>query len=718
MIMLSPNMERSFLDSQKFNIWEKRRNPQTAKLKSLFYCDDILTFDIETTSCYLTPNGKVEMYDYSKTEEYYTECQKIGFMYVWQFGINDTTIYGRTWEQFKLLLEALAEYQINFTIWVHNLGFEFQFLRNIIEFDRVFARKPRKPITAECLDFITFRDSYTLVNLSLENWAIQKDLPVSKAAGQLDYNVMRTPYSTLNASNLDYCERDLLVMYHGLKEYREKYGHIQNIPLTQTGEVRREVEQILKPDFKWRQKQAALMPRTLKEYNWLLSCYFGGDCHANYKLADKLLHGVTSGDFASSYPWVMLSRMYPIARFLSVEVNREKYMRNPNYSYIITFEMVNLKSKLDNTFLSRSRCTEVLLFKDSEGHYLQNQVDNGRLRQAQYIKATFTNVDFEMLLDFYEYDSYEILDFRISKNGYLNGDLRRYILELYGNKTTLKGIPEHDPLYKKSKQYINSLYGMSVTRDFTDDVVFTNNWDVLPTTEESYAEKYAKKQRRVDRITLSTQIGIFITAYARENLWRGMIAPLDKVAAYFDTDSCKFIGSDTSVFADYNKKVERQYIKLSKDLNVNLSAFKPKDIKGVEHPIGQIDIEYCAEDFKTLGAKKYCYSVDGKVHMTVSGVPKRKENTPESVSSFNDGITFPPRTCGKLISHYEDEQPTVTMPDGYVMRDEYGICLQPTGYTLGLTLDYATLLLNNVEHYNHDYDDLKMFHVKQRGDKK
>ena len=707
MIMLSQNMVKSFLDSNNFVTWEKRKNPQTAKLKSRIFCDDILTFDIETTSCYLTPNRTVEMYDFNKPEEYYQECQKIGFMYIWQFGINENIVYGRTWEQFKLLLEALASYEINFTIWVHNLGFEFQFLRNIIDFDRVFARKPRKPITAECLDFITFRDSYSLVNLSLENWSTQKKLPVSKAAGQLDYNIMRTPYSTMNIKELDYCERDLLVMYHGLKEYREKYGHIQNIPLTQTGEVRREVEQVLKSDFKWRQKQAALMPKTLKEYNYLLSCYFGGDCHANYKLADRLLHGVTSGDFASSYPWVMISRMFPIARFLSVEVNREKYMRNPNYSYIITFEMVNLKSKLDNTFLSRSRCTEVLLFKDSGGAYLPNQVDNGRLRQAQYIKATFTNVDFEMLLDFYEYDSYEILDFRIAKNGYLNGDLRRYILELYGNKTMLKGIEEKEPLYMKSKQYINSLYGMSVTRDFTDEVVFSDSWEVLPTTEETYQEQYIKKQRRFDKITLSMQIGIFITAYARENLWRGMVEPLDKKTVYFDTDSCKFIGNDTSVFENYNNGIEKQYIKLARDLNIDVSAFKPKDKKGIEHPIGQIDIEYQAEDFKTLGAKKYCYSVDGKLHMTVSGVPKRKENLPRSVTDFNDGMIFPPKTCGKLISHYEDEQPTITMPDGYVMHDKYGICLQPTGYTLGLTLDYATLLLNNVEHYNHNYDDLK-----------
>ena len=707
MIMFSKSMARSYLNDYNFTTWKKRRNPQTAKLKSLTYCDDILTFDIETTSCYLTPDGKIEMYDYNKSEAYYRECEKIGFMYIWQFAINDFVMYGRTWEQFGELLEILASYEINFTIWVHNLGFEFQFLRNCVEFERVFARKPRKTITAECMDYITFRDSYTLVNLSLEKWADQKNLPVSKAVGQLDYNIMRTPKTPLTLEELDYCKRDLLIMYHGLKEYREKYGHIQSIPLTQTGEVRREVEHVLKPSFKWRKKQAALMPKTLKEYNYLLSCYFGGDCHANYKLANKLLHGVTSGDFASSYPWVMISRLFPIAKFLPIQENRGYYMRNPDYSYIVTVEVINLKSKLDNTFLSRSRCIEVLLFKDKDGKYIPDQIDNGRIRRAQYIKATFTNIDFEMLLDFYEYDSLEILDFKISKNGYLNGDLRRYILELYGNKTTLKNIPEQEPLYMKSKQYINSLYGMSVTRDFTDEVFFSDGWEVLPTTEESYLEQYKKKQRRFDKITLSTQIGIFITAYARMNLWRGMVAPLDKVTAYFDTDSCKFVGNNTSVFRAYNKDVEKQYNKLAKDLKIDISAFKPKDKKGIEHPIGQIDIEYIADDFKTLGAKKYCYSVDGQVYMTVSGVPKRKENIPDSVADFNDGMFFPPRSCGKLISNYTEEQTELIMSDGYIMRDKYGICLQPTGYSLGLTLDYATLLLNNVEHYSHNYDDLK-----------
>ena len=38
------------------------------------------------------------------------------------------------------------------------------------------------------------------------------------------------------------------------------------------------------------------------------------------------------------------------------------------------------------------------------------------------------------------------------------------------------------------------------------------------------------------------------------------------------------------------------------------------------------------------------------------------------------------------------------------MTDKYGICLQPTGYTVGLTLEYMLLLAENRDGHRHDLD--------------
>ena len=93
-----------------------------------------------------------------------------------------------------------------------------------------------------------------LVNLSLDTWAKEKKLEVKKLTGNLDYNKLRTPKTELTQEELDYCIHDVLVMYSGLKEYKEKYEHIIEIPLTQTGEVRRECIKIFKDEYKYRKR--------------------------------------------------------------------------------------------------------------------------------------------------------------------------------------------------------------------------------------------------------------------------------------------------------------------------------------------------------------------------------------------------------------------------------------------------------------------------------
>ena len=65
-------------------------------------------------------------------------------MYIWQFQIDtDCTVYGRTWDQFKCFCDRVLEYIAEgstLCIYVHNLSYEFQFLRGVFDFaeDDVF----------------------------------------------------------------------------------------------------------------------------------------------------------------------------------------------------------------------------------------------------------------------------------------------------------------------------------------------------------------------------------------------------------------------------------------------------------------------------------------------------------------------------------------------------------------------------------------------------
>lgn len=128
-------------------------------------------------------------------------------------------------------------------------------------------------------------------------------------------------------------------------------------------------------------------------------------------------------------------------------------------------------------------------------------------------------------------------------------------------------------------------------------------------------------------------IGVWVTAYARFNLLSNVLK-LDDYVLYCDTDSLKLVeGYDKKVIEDYNKKVIKKLEKVSNDLKIPFEKYSPKDIKGIEHTLGLFEKEttsdtnkeFTYKEFITQGAKKYAYrTMDGKIKITVSGVPKKR----------------------------------------------------------------------------------------------
>ena len=110
----------------KFNLDAIEYNEiRTNKKKT--YINLECAFDIETTSTYV--NG-----------------EKVAFMYLWTMGLGDgeQVIHGRTWEEF---ITVCKELQSHFNLsedrilicYVHNLSFEYQFMRKYFEWVNVFS---------------------------------------------------------------------------------------------------------------------------------------------------------------------------------------------------------------------------------------------------------------------------------------------------------------------------------------------------------------------------------------------------------------------------------------------------------------------------------------------------------------------------------------------------------------------------------------------------
>lgn len=184
-------------------------------------------FDIETTSFY-NPRG-----------------EKSAIMYEWTLGIYNFITYGRTWTQFKILLDAVSKIlgtheKNRLVIYVHNLPYEFQFMRKHFSWTKVFLLDDRKPVYAITDLGIEFRCSLKLSGKSLASTA--QDLTkykVEKMVGDLDYSLIRHSKTPLTEKELNYCEHDVRVILHYIQEKIEQDGNIARIPLTNTGYVRR-----------------------------------------------------------------------------------------------------------------------------------------------------------------------------------------------------------------------------------------------------------------------------------------------------------------------------------------------------------------------------------------------------------------------------------------------------------------------------------------------
>ena len=120
------------------------------------------------------------------------------------FSINNVVYYGRTWEEFKIFLERLEYYNpARKIIFIHNLAFEFQYLKSIFRFKTVVARKKRKVMKCELEDFnIELHCTYMMSNCALKYLPKIFKLPVEKKVGDLDYDLIRTPATELSEKEL------------------------------------------------------------------------------------------------------------------------------------------------------------------------------------------------------------------------------------------------------------------------------------------------------------------------------------------------------------------------------------------------------------------------------------------------------------------------------------------------------------------------------------
>jgi len=648
--------------------------------KNISYYNVPAAFDIEVSSFY--QNG-----------------EKRACMYVWQFGILNWVTYGRTWEEFAKFISVLStilglDDKLRLAVYIQNFGYEFQFMRKRIEWDKVFFLEERKPVYG-LSNGVEYRDSLKLSSKSLEKMG--KDLmkyKFNKRVGDLDYQLIRTSKTPLTEQELGYCEDDIRVLLAYIQEKIESDGDITRIPMTNTGYVRNFCR---KKCFSRYKKYAGLMSElTIEpdEYRQLKRAFQGGFTHASAKYQGKVLENVGSYDFTSSYPAVMLTEKFPMSksrliREISDASQLNYYLNRYCCLMDITFRWLTPKLSYDHP-MSISKCTNAL----------SPLVDNGRVVAAESVTTTITEQDFRIYEVFYSWDEMTIHNFRIYEKSYLPKPFVQAILSMYKDKTTLKGVEGEEINYMISKNMLNAAYGMCVTDIFRDEIKYENDEysSTKPDIDEAI-DHYNKSKRRF----LFYPWGVWVTAYARANLFTGIVA-CGNDYVYSDTDSIKVLHSDThrDYINKYNETITAKLDKAAEWHHLDSSEFSPLNRKGEPKPIGVWDYEGEYDRFKTLGAKRYLTEKSGEYALTVAGLSKRSARDylvrewSDPFKGFEGGLHVPSEWSGRLTSTYIDE-PTHGVVRDYLGNvgnfEEYSsIHMEPSEYEITISQEYQAFL--------------------------
>lgn len=629
---------------------------------------------------------------------------KRGIMYIWQFGIFNLVTTGRTWKEFEVLISMVQKIlsldeNRRLVVYVHNLPYEFQFIRKHFDWEEVFILTERKPVYATT-GGIEFRCSLKLAGgKALAN--VAKDLQkykVEKAVGNLDYEQTRTPLTPLTEKELLYCENDIRVILCYIQEKIEQDGDITKIPLTNTGYVRNYCRKECYSRWKPYRKVMESLTLEADEYSQLKRAFQGGFTHANAHYVGKVLDKVGSHDFTSSYPAVMVLEKFPMAKaeYISNGINESELMELLiTRCCLFDIEIWGLMPKLFHEHpISRYKCP-----------VCENAiVDNGRIVMAEHIITTITEQDFFVYTEFYTWDRIEIKNLRTYQKNYLPKDFVQSVLNLYEKKTVLKDVEGEEINYMISKNMINAAYGMMVTDPIRDELMYSD--DAFYTIPKNIAEGIDRYNTNIRRF-LFYPWGVWVTAYARANLFSGIIE-MGNDYVYSDTDSIKSINTERheDYFNSYNDQILQKIEIASQYHNLDKSLFAPYTKKGKQKIIGVWDDEGVYDKFKTLGAKRYLtmkgvQSTEPKYMITLAGSNKKKTmeylvGTGDPFGNFTDGLSIPPENSGRLILTYIDNEMTGTIVDMFGTQYEYrelsSIHMETSEYNLSMSEEFIRYL--------------------------
>lgn len=454
---------------------------------------------------------------------------------------------------------------------------------------------------------VTFKDSLKRVPLKVEYIPKAYGLDVTK--GEISHEIERPAGYVPTPIEWDYVKRDVLVVAKALNiqdtQGMEKVTVGSNALAFYKG-LMCHSENYTDQRRAW----FARFPLLQEKYDkFCRASYLGGWVYANPAYQGELVGAGRVYDVNSMYPGVMRKYPFPYGRPVTVGSGRVSgRYRNANY---IWFQRATFKATL------RPGCPPTLKIRDSFRYYWNRYItDTGYSPRTgdvcnPYVTATLSNIDWELLLTYYDVEV-------ISYDGYLvfkaaTGLFDEYID--YWSEQKIKAAETGNiGLRTISKLYLNNLYGkFGSNPNRTDKTPYLVDGEVKYTTKNSGVQ-----------LVGYIPVACLVTAYARREVTQAAYNNYDRFL-YADTDSIHLLGDYDPVGMDIHP--------------YNLGAW---------------DNEATFTRAKYLGAKCYAEEISGEWKITVAGMPEECKEGLDVVKNFRvgyvgEGKLLPKRYPGGVV---------------------------------------------------------------------
>lgn len=581
------------------------------------------------------------------------------FMYVWQFGVGDQIVYGRTWGEFREFLANLkAALHLNvghkLIVFDHNLKYDFGFFCREVPVDgKLIAKSRHEVLLCTVFDCYEYHDSYNYSEKSLDAMGVEIGIPKIKG---FDYKKLRHAKTPLDQSELQYIARDCEILLAYFDKEAKRYGGAGKIPLTATLRVKKMIsERMAATDSNSKAMFAKIRKRQLNpdepgdrlRLKMLRMAFFGGFNYCTTMYKNQLIPNCDDYDADSHYIAQILLHRFPIDRFEPIEPPRtweqlQELLQSrgiyKDKALLITFECKSLEAKLD----------DVAFLPIYGKNYVEMELADRRsmvsrkMHTMGHFETTLTDIDFRLMFRFYHPGEIIIKSVFASRYGALPDYVTNTCTELYQKKRSAKAelkeikktrrpTAEEQAAYDLIKSFLNRIYGI-----FVQDPVRTNYFFDGMRIDIDKANRITTKKTRFAPVLY--QWGVWVSAWARHELlalfWALTVYRADDgklhynhKVLYCDTDSLKGQDLDTSIIARYNNNVKlrvREYCSRRKITFETLDG------------LGEFKREHY-DYFKCIGQKQYAFiDENGNFVYHVSGLSQPKEGDDGKEHSFFD----------------------------------------------------------------------------------